>query len=217
MDSKRPRARLHAVMPGGPRAVPALMLLAVLMLPLRGSATAPPQPGPPLPDMIQDIQAPDLPTGFAPFGLPVIGADSAILLLLAGGIALSLGLAGLAYRRSLRDMPAPGTNITPEDMREMRRAVSTFATLLRDGSSLLMKTNSGTLESANRLAAQSEQLVALLAGAEARVLNATERSEILATRVARSAAAEIKEVVKNLAEVSARIEEKALSRPADVP
>ena len=204
-------------MPKGLCALPALTLPVLLMLPLRGSATSPPQPGPPLPGMAQGLQAPEMLTGFTPLGLPVIGADSAILLLLAGGIALSLGLAGLAYRRSLRDMPAPGSGVTPEDMQEMRRAVSAFATLLRDGSSLLMKTNTGTLESANRLAAQSEQLVALLAGAEARVLNATERSEILATRVARSAAAEIKEVVRNLAEVSARIEEKALSRPADVP
>ena len=79
MDSKRPRARRHAVMPKGLCAVPALML------PLRGSATSPPQPGPPLPDMAQGLQAPEMLTGFTPFA-----GRSALQRMLGGAAGVSL-------------------------------------------------------------------------------------------------------------------------------
>ena len=142
--------------------------------------------------------------------LPVPSHEAAILALLAGGVVLSLGLAGLALRQRRQVAPAPIIGVSPEELQQMRQSISAFANLLRDGSAALMRSNTETLESANQLAAHSQQLIALLAGAEARVTNATQRSEILATRVAKSAAVEIKDAVKNLTEVSARIEATAL-------
>jgi len=134
---------------------------------------------------------------------------SALLAVLALGMLAALTLAMLAYRGSLR--PAPVEGISREELEEMRRAVSAFATLLRDGSSVLIKTHHGTLETAHLVAAQSQQLIALVADSEARLGNATQRSEILATRVAKSAAAEIKAAVQQLIQVSARIEEQTLA------
>ena len=122
--------------------------------------------------------------------------------LMAAGMLLSLTLATLAWRRSLQ--PA---GMSRAEAEELRRSVSAFATLLRDGSAVLLKTHHGTLESAQRVAIHSEQLIALVAGSEARLANATERGEILATRVARSAAAEIRSAVQGLNEASARIEQ----------
>ncbi|PZW48133.1 hypothetical protein C8P66_106137 [Humitalea rosea] len=87
----------------------------------------------------------------------------------------------------------------------MRATVTVFASLLHDGSALLMRTNTGTIDAANRLAASSEELLRLVAQTEARLENATERSEILATRVARSAAQEIKSSVESLEEIAERL------------
>jgi len=132
-----------------------------------------------------------------------------LLSVLVLGMIAGLTLATLAYRRSLRPVPIQG--ISRAELEEMRRSVSAFATLLRDGSSVLIKTHHGTLETAHMVAAQSQQLIALVADSEARLGNATQRSEILATRVAKSAATEIKAAVQQLAQVSARIEEQTLA------
>jgi len=132
-----------------------------------------------------------------------------LLAVLALGMMAALTLATLAYRRSLRPVPVAG--ISRLELEEMRRSVSAFATLLRDGSSVLIQTHHGTLETVHMVAAQSQQLIALVADSEARLGNATQRSEILATRVAKSAAAEIKAAVQQLSMVSARIEEQTLA------
>jgi len=134
---------------------------------------------------------------------------TALLVSLAVGMLAALVLATLAYRRSLRPVPMQG--ISCAELEDMRRSVSAFATLLRDGSSVLIKTHHGTLETAHLVAAQSQQLIALVADSEARLGNATQRSEILATRVAKSAAAEIKAAVQQLAQVSAQIEKQTLA------
>lgn len=128
-----------------------------------------------------------------------------VLLLLTGAVVLAAGLAGFALGRSRRRDPLPADTPSVEDMRKLRATVTVFASLLHDGSALLMRTNTGTIDAANRLAASSEELLRLVAQTEARLENATERSEILATRVARSAAQEIKSSVESLEEIAERL------------
>lgn len=126
-------------------------------------------------------------------------------LVLTAGILVSLTLSVISLRRPEPVPPAPTPGLSLDELREMRSSVSAFANLLRDGSAVLLKTNAGTIETANRLAARSEELLALVADAEARLQDATERSEILATRVARSAAGEIKQAVRELNDISIRL------------
>lgn len=154
-----------------------------------------------------------LPEAMAPW-LPV-----AILGLMGLSLVAALTLAALAYRRSLRPPPAPPAAFTREEMEEMRRSVTAFAGLLREGSATLLKHQQEALLAVERVAAHSQQLIALIAGCEERTTNATARGEILATRVARSAAAEIKASTESLTAISARIEHQAraleeVTRPA---
>lgn len=159
------------------------------------------------------------PATAAPQGwLPQEWLTTGILALIALGLLGSVILAALAYRRSLRS-PPPSFSTT--ELEEMRRSVTAFASLLREGSAMLLKHQQETLASVDRVAAHSQQLIALIAGSEERMTNATARSEILATRVARSAAVEVKASVESLTAISARIEYQAraleeATRPAGV-
>lgn len=135
-----------------------------------------------------------------------------------GGFCFLTGiiLAGLAHRRR-----PPPPSLTQVELVEMRRAVTAFAGILREGSAALLQQQHETLEAVERVAAHSQQLIALIAGCEERSTNATARAEILATRVARSAATEVKASVETLTGISARIEYQARAleeaiRPAAV-
>ncbi len=128
--------------------------------------------------------------------------------------ALGFGLAGLSFLAGVvltllahRRRPAAGPS--PAEMEEMRRSVTAFAGILREGSAMLLQHQRETLDAVERVAAHSQQLIALIAASEERGANATARAEILATRVARSAAAEVKASVESLTAISARIEYQA--------
>jgi hypothetical protein len=138
--------------------------------------------------------------------LPTDWLTAGLLGVIALGLLGTLTLSLLAFRRS-RQPPPPG--LTRAEMEEMRRSVTAFAGLLREGSAMLLQHQRDTQEAVDRVAAHSQQLIALIAGCEERTTNATARAEILATRVARSAAAEVKASVESLTAVSARIEYQA--------
>jgi hypothetical protein len=144
-----------------------------------------------------------MPLEWAPEDWLGTGLLGLIALLLLGNLTLSL----IAFRRSRNPPPAPG--LTRAEMEEMRRSVTAFAGLLREGSAMMLQHQQDTLEAVERVAAHSQQLIALVANSEERVTNATARSEILATRVARSAAAEVKTSIESLTAISARIEYQA--------
>lgn len=151
------------------------------------------------------------PASATPMGwLPDDGLTTGLLLLILlvslGGLALS----ALRLRRAPPPAPAPPPlGPTAAELEEMRRAVTAFAASLREGTALLLQQQRDTLEAVERVAAHSQQLIALIAGCEERTTNATARAEILATRVARSAAAEVKASVESLTAISARIEYQA--------
>lgn len=159
------------------------------------------------------------PAAAAPMEVPAAdGLTSALLALIAAGLLGTLILAGLAFRRSLRPPPP---SLSRAEMEEMRRSVAAFAGLLREGTAMLMDQQRQTQHAVEQVAAHSQQLIALIAGSEARLADATARGEILATRVARSAAAEVKSSVGSLTAISARIEHQAraleaATRPAGV-
>lgn len=128
--------------------------------------------------------------------------------------ALALGLGGACFLAgvvlvllAMRRRAPPGPSAT--ELEEMRRSVIAFAGTLREGTAILLQQQRETLEAVDRVAAHSQQLIALIATAEERSANATARAEILATRVARSAAAEVKASVESLTAISARIEYQA--------
>lgn len=160
---------------------------------------------PPLPFPLEEVR----PAAMSEWGSftppPPPGDGAALLLLLAGAVALAIGLAGFALGWLRRRAPLPATGPSAEEMRKLRAAVTAFASLLHDGSAALIRTNAGTIDAANRLAARSEDILRLIAQTEARLENATERSEILATRVARSAAQEIKSAVESLKDITAEM------------
>jgi hypothetical protein len=159
-----------------------------------------------------------LPTGLAATPAMAAPADwmttdwliTALLGLIALGLLGSLTLSALLLRRD-RPIAAPPTPPSPSaaELEEMRRSVTAFASVLRDGTALLLQHQQDTLDAVERVAAHSQQLIALVAGCEERMTNATARAEILATRVARSAAAEVKTSVESLTAISARIEYQA--------
>jgi len=136
----------------------------------------------------------------------LITTDRLILAALALGLVVAFTLAALAFRRGRRP-PPPGLSRT--ELEEMHRAVTAFAGLLREGSAMLLQQQRETLDAVERVAAHSQQLIALIAGCEERMTNATAQSEILAARVARSAAVEVKASVESLTAISARIEYQA--------
>lgn len=138
--------------------------------------------------------------------LPEDLLTTGILALFALGMLGALILSVMAYCRSRRP-PAP--TVSAAELDELRRSVTAFAHVLREGSAMLLKNQQETLSSVERVAAHSQQLIALIAGCEERMTNATARSEILATRVARSAAVEVKASVESLTAISARIEYQA--------
>ena len=128
--------------------------------------------------------------------------------------ALALGLGGLCFLAgvglallALRRRPPPGPS--QAELEEMRRSVTAFAATLREGTAMIQQHQRETLEAVDRVAMHSQQLIALIATAEERSANASARAEILATRVARSAAVEVKASVESLTAVSARIEYQA--------
>jgi hypothetical protein len=150
--------------------------------------------------------------------LPQDWFSAALLAMIALCLLATLCLSALAFRRSLQ---APPPALSLAQLEEMRRSVTAFAGLLREGSAMLLQHQRETLDSVERVAAHSQQLIALIAGSEERMTNATARSEILATRVARSAAGEIKSSVESLTAISARIEYQAraleeVTRPVGV-
>jgi hypothetical protein len=129
--------------------------------------------------------------------------------------ALGFGLAGVCFLAGIilallahRRRPPP-PSLTVAELEEMRRSVTAFAGILREGSAMLLQHQRETLDAVERVAAHSQQLIALIAASEERGANATARAEILATRVARSAAAEVKASVESLTAISARIEYQA--------
>ena len=139
--------------------------------------------------------------------LPTDWLTTALLALIALGLFGSLTLSALLLRRA--HPAAPPTGPSAAELEEMRRSVTAFASVLREGTAMLLQRQRETLESVEHVAAHSQQLIALTAGCEERTTNATARAEILATRVARSAAAEVKASVESLTAVSARIEYQA--------
>jgi hypothetical protein len=148
--------------------------------------------------------------------LPTDWLSAGLLVLIALALVGTLTLSLLAFRRSRHPPP---TGLSRAEMEEMRRSVTAFAGLLREGSAMLLQHQRETQEAVDRVAAHSQQLIALVAGCEERTTNATARAEILATRVARSAAAEVKASVESLTAISARIEYQAraleeVTRPA---
>lgn len=129
--------------------------------------------------------------------------------------ALALGLGGLCFLAgvglalfALRRRPTP-PGLSPAELEEMRRSVTAFAAALREGTASLVQQQQQTLLAVEQVAAHSQQLIALIATAEERSANATARAEILATRVARSAAVEVKASVESLTAISTRIEYQA--------
>lgn len=149
---------------------------------------------------------------------PWAGLEPEALAMAAGGLCFLAGilLALLAHRRR-----PPPPSLSLAELEEMRRSVTAFAGTLREGSAMLLQHQRDTQEAVERVAAHSQQLIALIAGCEERSTNATARAEILATRVARSAAAEVKASVESLTAISARIEYQArgleeATRPAGV-
>ena len=137
---------------------------------------------------------------------PWAGFAPEALALATGGICFLAGilLALLAHRRR-----PPPPSLSAAELEQMRRSVNAFAGTLREGTAMLLQHQRETLEAVERVAAHSQQLIALIATAEERSANATARAEILATRVARSAAAEVKASVESLTAISARIEYQA--------
>lgn len=137
---------------------------------------------------------------------PWEGVTPEALALASGGLCF---LAGVAFALLARRRRPPPPNFTAAELEEMRRAVTAFAGTLREGTAMLLQHQRETLDAAERVAAHSQQLIALIATVEERSANATARAEILATRVARSAAAEVKASVESLTAISARIEYQA--------
>ncbi len=156
------------------------------------------------------------PAAAAPMAwLPTDWLTAGLLALIALALCGSLTLSALLLRRA-RPVAAPAPPPPPPppgpsaaELEEMRRSVTAFAHALREGTALLLQQQQETLASVERVAAHSQQLIALIAGCEERSTNATARAEILATRVARSAAAEVKASVESLTAISARIEYQA--------
>jgi len=143
--------------------------------------------------------------------LPTDWLTTGLLALIALALCGSLTLSALLLRRA-RPVVAPApppAGPSPAELEEMRHSVTAFANALREGTALLLQQQQETLASVERVAAHSQQLIALIAGCEERTTNATARAEILATRVARSAAAEVKSSVESLTAISARIEYQA--------
>jgi len=151
-------------------------------------------------------------------GLAAPGSDLSFMSVsLTFGVLVALTLSVIGLRRPTPATPPPTPGISLDELREMRQAVSSFATLLRDGSAVLIKTNAGTLETANLLAARSQELIACVADAEDRLGDATARGELLATRVAKSAAAEIKIAVQELSHLASRLQMNLAPRDETMP
>ncbi|MBX9750639.1 MAG: hypothetical protein K5Q68_13720 [Roseococcus sp.] len=153
------------------------------------------------------------PAAAAPMAwLPTDWLTTGLLALIALALCGSLTLSALLLRRTrpvAAPAPPPPTGPSAAELEEMRRSVTAFASALREGTALLLQQQQETLEAVQHVAAHSQQLIALIAGCEERTTNATARAEILATRVARSAAAEVKASVESLTAISARIEYQA--------
>lgn len=164
-------------------------------------------PRPPVPGLPAWLGAALLPLAARPAAAaPWEGLAPEALALGLGGVCFLLGV--LLTLLALRRRPTP-PGLSPPELEEMRRSVTAFAGTLREGTALLQQQQRETLDAVERVAAHSQQLIALIATAEERSANATARAEILATRVARSAAAEVKASVESLTAISARIEYQA--------
>lgn len=149
------------------------------------------------------------PAAAAPMAwLPTDWLTTGLLGLIALALIGCLTLSVLLLRR-LRPPAALPHGPSAAELEEMRRSVTAFASALREGTAMLHQQQQETLAAVERVAAHSQQLIALIAGCEERSTNATARAEILATRVARSAAAEVKASVESLTAISARIEYQA--------